>query len=94
MAFCSALPLPLGASGPAPVGPAVPGYRSICALWLGGAAASTAIPPVPGGGWGPGRPSREEVYIRLREASDLFGKEFDDVDEAAILAAVLWTLEH
>jgi hypothetical protein len=47
---------------------------------------------LPGGGWGPGRPSREEVYIRLREA--LFGKEFDDVDEAAILAAVIWTLSH
>lgn len=71
------------------------GYRSVCCFWLGGAAAGPAIlpPEIPGGtgGW---RPSREEVYIRLREASDLFGKEFDDKDEAAILAAVMWVLRN
>jgi hypothetical protein len=71
------------------------GYRSMAAYWLGGACAiPSIIPPGPPGGTGGWRPSREEVYIRLREASDIFGEQFDDKDEAAILAAIMWTLRN
>ena len=68
------------------------GARSICCFWLGGAAASTEVPPIPelpgGAGWG--RVSLKHVEIVLRE--ELFG-EFTEKEQAAILAAIAWCLK-
>lgn len=83
-----------GASAPPYVAPAIKaGYRSILAFWLGGAAANPAIPPIvelPGGaGWG--RVGLKHVEILLRE--ELLRAGFSETEEAAILAAIAWTLK-